>query len=70
MLNFSTLSAGCHWVGGLRNKVMRVDSVVGVREKWSRERKSWGVGVPKGWKVREIGKNYVKMLNILQSKKG
>lgn len=70
MLNFSTLSAGYHWVGGFRNKVMREDGVVGAREKWGRERKRWGVGVPKGWEVREIGKNYATMLNISQSIKG
>ena len=39
--------------------------MVGAREKWCRERKRWGVGVPKGWDVREIGKNYATMLNIL-----
>lgn len=39
--------------------------MVGAREKWSRERKRWGVGLPKGWDVREIGKNYATMLNIL-----
>ena len=44
--------------------------MVGAREKWSRERKRWGVGVPKGLEVREIGKNYATRLIIFQSKKG
>ena len=29
-----------------------------------------GGGVPKGWEVREIGKNYATMLNKKKKKKG
>ena len=70
MLNFSTPSAGYRWVGRYRNKILREDSVVGAWEKRTRERKRLGVGVPKGWEVREIGKNFATVLNISQSTKG
>ena len=70
MLKLLTPSARYRWVSGYRNIIMREDSVVGAREKWSRERKRWGVGVPKGLEVREIGKNYATRLIIFQSKKG
>lgn len=70
MLKFLTPSAGYRWVDRYRNEIMREDSVVGAREKRSRERKGWWVGVPRGWQVREIGKNDATMFNILQSIEG